>query len=55
MPRQPTDEHTQQTGDAFTDTDQTTDTATGSGKVRAEHDHDQVTDQRVGDPNIINR
>ena len=54
MPRQPTDEQTQ-TGDDFTQTDQTTDSTQGSGKVRAEQDDTQVTEQRIGDPNIINR
>jgi hypothetical protein len=55
MNRRPTDEQTQQTGDDFTQTDQTTDSTQGPGKVRAEHEDDTMTDQRIGDPNIINR
>jgi hypothetical protein len=55
MPRQPTDEQTTQTGDEFTDTEQATDTRSGQGKVRGELDSDPITEQRIGDPNIINR
>lgn len=53
MPRRPTDEQTQQTGD-FTET-QPIDTTQQSGTFSAELEQEPTGDEAVNNPNIINR